>query len=229
MRYLLLLAALPVLFSFTFSPMQQTIRLYDGEKFARFMVENSSGETIPVIFKILTRKQNRDGSESNKETNELSIFPPQMLLAGGQKKAVRVSYKGPVKFDQEKSYRVIAQQVPVNLDPSDKNAGIKMLLKFQNALYVEDKKYKSDLKITQFKEKKNKLLVTVSNEGAKHQYLHDVKIFFVKDKKKVAVAQKDLEKLEGQNILAKSTRTFEFSMVKSLEKDFVGHITFAND
>ena len=198
------------------------------------MVENPGSETIPVVFKVITRVQNPDGSEKNEATQDLSIFPPQMMLGSGQKKAVRVTYKGDTNFNKEKAYRVIAQQVPVNLKDK-KDTGIKMLLKFQNALYVKNKKGQSKLNITSFQKKKGKIFVEVTNSGDIHQYLHNVKIEFIKkakDKKgelkeqSLEVNEDELKKLEGQNILAQSKRVFEFNTLKGLTEDFQGVIKF---
>ncbi len=189
------------------------------------MVENPGSETIPVIFKVLTRVQKSDGSEDNKETSDIAVFPPQMLLGSGQKKAVRVTYRGDTNFTQEKAYRVIAQQVPVNLK-SEKSAGIKMLLKFQNALYVQNKDYKSNVAISSFKNTKDKLRVTIFNSGTKHQYLHNLSIKFTKGKEVLKVDADELKKLEGQNILAQSKREYEFKSVKGLTPEHKGVITF---
>ncbi len=226
MRYLLILATLPVLFSFTFSPMQQTIKIHEDQKFVRFLVENTSSETIPVIFKVLTREQNLDGSEKNNETTDLSIFPPQMILASGQKKAVRVTYKGELTFSKEKAFRVIAQQVPVDLKSKQKSAGIKMLLKFQNALYVQNKEYRSHLAIESFKVDGRKMKLVIRNSGNSHQYLQNLKIKFKKNKEVIELDSKELSKLDGQNILADSSREYEFTAVKGLTQEHKGLITF---
>lgn len=206
--------------------MQQTIELHKGQKFARYLIENSSAETIPVIFRAVTRVQKSDGTEVNDETKEIQVFPPQMLLASGQKKSVRVTFKGNDKFSQEKSYRIIAQQVPVNLSTDKKKTGIKMLLKFQNALYIRNEDYKSQLKISEYEIKNNKLHVFVTNSGKAHQYLYNVNIKFKEGKKSIDIPKEELEKLEGQNILANTTRHFIFNPVLGLKNNWEGQITF---
>ncbi len=207
--------------------MQQTIKLHKEENFARFMVENQGSETIPIVFKVKTREQKDDGSEVNLDTTDITVFPPQMLLPGGQKKAIRVNYKGIQKLSKEQAYRVIAQQVPVNLK-EDKESGIKMLLKFQNVLYVQDKDYQSNLVLTKFTSSKKGVEVEVRNSGEAHQYLHQVAITFRKGKKTLTPSKKELEELEGQNILAQSTRIFKFDKIKGLDESFVGQIKFEN-
>lgn len=206
--------------------MQQTIKLHEGQKFIRFLVENTSSETIPVVFRVLTREQSMDGSEKNNETSDISIFPPQMLLGPGQEKAVRVTYKGDSNFSKEKSFRVIAQQVPVELKENKKSAGIKMLLKFQNALYVQSKEYKSKLSVSEFKLTGKKLKVVITNSGKVHQYLHHLNISFKKGEKVIGVNQEELKKLEGHNILAETSREFTFNAPKGLTGDYKGLITF---
>lgn len=207
--------------------MQQTIELHKEESFARFMVENQGSETIPIVFNVKTREQKEDGSEVNLDTKDITVFPPQMLLPGGQKKAIRVNYKGIKKLSKELAYRVIAQQVPVNLK-EDKETGIKMLLKFQNVLYVKDNDYQSNLVLTKFTSTNKGVDVEVRNSGKGHQYLHQVAITFRKGKKTLSPSKKELDQLEGQNILAQSTRVFHFDEIKGLDENFVGQIKFEN-
>jgi len=206
--------------------MQQTIRLYKNEEFIRYTVENSSSETIPLIFKVLTREQSPEGVEKNEDTKDVTIFPPQMLLKSGQKKAVRVTYKGNRNFGKEKAFRVIAQQVPVNLKSEEKNTGIKMLLKFQNALYVQNKSHQSKVFVESFELIDDKLKVVISNTGKVHQYLYNVQLKFKKGNKQVLLDKENLKKLEGQNILAESKRIYVFEKIKELTAEFIGTITF---
>lgn len=227
MRIILCIFLFPFIYSFNFSPMTQTIDLESGQKTATYQIENTTDQTIPVTIKAVRRIQKIDGKEELPSTSDLKVFPPQLIIPKGEKKTIRVDWKGDPKFNIEKSYRIIAEQVPLDLEKkkqSDKG-GIKMLLKYMNALYVDPGKTKSSLKVDSYKIKK-KLYIILSNLGTKHQYLKNLKIKFSKGKSTYSINKEELKLLDGQNILAKTKRSFEFKAPKGLTEGLKVSLTF---
>src|SRR5690606_17266971 len=128
-RFLILLF-LPLLFSFTLTPMSHVIRLDNGEKQAQFFIENSSKDPMPVMLSVKERQQKIDGSEATPETNDIIVFPPQVIIPPNEKRSIRISWKGQAP-EFEKSYRLIAEQIPLDVKKEKvKGSGIKMLLKY---------------------------------------------------------------------------------------------------
>lgn len=225
---LIVLCLLPLFFSFNFSPMTQTIDLAQGQKTTQFVVNNSSSEPIPIVIKAVTRMQKIDGKEELNPTKDISVFPPQLIVPAKGKRTIRVDWKGKNKLQSEQAYRVIAEQVPLSLDAvKDKKGGIKILLRFMTALYVRPEGVKSDVSLTKFVVGK-KLKLHVQNAGNAHQYLKDVKVHFFKGEKKINLAGKELESIEGQNVLGNTTRVFVLDLPKGLDSSFKGNISFAN-
>jgi len=215
---LILICLLPFLFSFTFSPMTSTLNLNeDGDK-AQFQLKNTTNKPIPIVISVKSRIQKIDGSEELPDTTKFQIIPPQLIVPPNDQRTIRLKWNGDKKFDIEKSFRVIAEQVPLNIE-KEKKSGIQLLLKYQAALYVITQKVSSDLKVIKFENGK-KLKVWIENSGSAHQYLKDVSLSFSSKKKTLNVAKKELKILDGQNILAKTTRVFEFNSIKSLDKSF---------
>lgn len=223
----LLLFALPFLFSFNFSPMTQTISLDNNQTSTQYLIENNSKNTIPVTVKVVGRIQKEDGKEDLPQTKLIQVFPPQLIIPPGEKKTIRVNWLGSKEIKSEEAFRIIAEQVPLDIDKKNaKNSGgIKMLLRYMNALYVTPKDAKSNLSIKAYGQK-NKLRVYIQNTGNSHQYLKNVRIKFIDKKKEYSIPAKELSKLDGQNILARTIRYFEFSKLNSLPKNLKGIIEF---
>lgn len=130
-RYLWLLI-FPFLYGFKFSPMTQTISLEKGKGKTKFEVVNTTSSPIPVVIKLLERHQNADGSERLPKTSELKAFPPQLVVPPNDKRSIRVDYIGKKNLKGEKAFRVVAEQVPLNIPKkgekkSQNQSGIKML------------------------------------------------------------------------------------------------------
>lgn len=217
MLRLIIIAILPFLFSFSFTPMTKTLNIDKADK-TQFQIQNTSNKPIPVVLKVLSRIQKSDGSEKLPQTRDFQIIPPQVIVPPKDKRSIRLSYKGNKELDREASYRVVAEQVPLNVGEK-KKSGIEMLLKYQAALYVAKDEFQSKLDINKF-EVGQKLKVYIKNSGRAHQYLRNVQIAFLKDENKISVSKKDVESLEGQNILAGVERVFEFSVPKGLTQSY---------
>lgn len=218
MNRLILICLLPILFSFTFSPMTSTLNLKEDGNKAQFQLKNTTNKPIPIVISIKSRIQNEDGSEDLPNTDKFQVIPPQLIVPPNDQRTIRLKWEGEKNFDIEKSFRVIAEQVPLNIE-KEKKSGIQLLLKYQAALYVISKEVKADLKVIKFKNGK-KLKVWIKNFGSAHQYLNDMTLSFSFKKQSLNVPKKELKKLDGQNILAKTTRVFEFSNLAGLNKSF---------
>jgi fimbrial chaperone protein len=207
--------------------MTQTIRLGQKQKTTQFQIENTTKDTIPVTAAAFARIQNADGTESLPRTKDIRVFPPQLIIPPGEKRTIRIDWTGENKIEKEQAYRIVVEQIPVELEQEKGKgaSGIKMLLKYQGALYVTPEKMFSDLKVKKFVLGK-KLQVHIRNEGNAHQYLQNLRIKFVHNKKEIIIPEKELKVLNGQNILAETTRIFEFDVPKGLDEKFIGSIAF---
>lgn len=203
--------------------MTQTIDAGNGESKAKFEIENNTSEPIPVVISVVERIQLPDGNEKLPTAKNLKAFPPQLIVPPKDKRAVRIDWRGGKDFKTEKAFRVIAEQVPLDLkDKDDKEAsGIKMLLRYQAALYVDPGKTRPDLVLSDFSLGKE-LKITLENKGSVHQYLKGIQLKFVKGDKVLSLPTSDLKKLEGQNVLANSKRVFRLPAPKGLTKEFKG-------
>lgn len=192
--------------------MTQTISVSKGQKSAQYQIENTSKSIIPVTVKVFKRIQNQDGTEKLPKTTLIRVFPPQLIISPGERKTIRVDWLGKSDLNEEQAFRVVAEQVPLKLNKKkgkDKG-GIKMLLKYVNALYVNPKDTEANLHVISYTVT-DKLRVFIRNNGNKHKYLKNIKLSFKSKDKIYKVSKLELKKLDGQNILAKTTRYFDFN------------------
>lgn len=210
----------PFLFSFTFAPMSQTIELSNDRQAVQFFLENDSPASMAVELTVKERNMDQAGKESLADSQDVKVFPPQVIIPAGEKRAIRVSYSGPKDLKSEKSYRVIAEQLPLNVDAKTKEkAGIQMLMKYVAALYVAPSDTKSDLKILSHSSNGKVIKLLIENSGGRHQLLNaPVLKYSVKDKKQEIKAD-ELQGLAGENVLAGTKREFVIKSPKLLPPD----------
>ncbi len=196
----------------------------EGDKI-QFQIDNNSKKPIPIVIKVVSRIQNKDGTEQLPQTSDFQLVPPQVIVPPNDKRTIRLKYIGTKSFDIEKSYRVIAEQVPLNLEEKQAS-GIQMLLKYQAALFVTSKPVKARVTLDGFEILGEKLLINFNNSGHSHRYFQNMEIIFVKGKKEIKLNENELKPILGQNILAKSKRQFVVQLPKGLDKEFKGTIKF---
>lgn len=202
--------------AFKFSPMSASVGIKDGKNSTLFYLENDSEQPIAVTASLLTREINIDGVESNKKiAGELSIYPSQLIIPANEKRSVKVTWTGKMIPQSELSYRLIAEQLPIELDKNKKQkASIKVLLRYVAALYVAPEEFSSSitLKKMDVREKEKDVSFLIANSGKKHQVLSSLKLEIV-GKKSIELSGEELKGMSGENVLALSERVFRFPRV----------------
>ena len=210
----------PFLFSFTFSPMSQTIELSDDRQAVQFFLENDSTLSMAVELTIKERSMDVSGAETLADTKEVKVFPPQVIIPAGEKRAIRVSYTGKKDLKVEKNYRVIAEQLPLNVDAKTKNrAGIQMLMKYVAALYVAPEDTKPEIKIVSHSSNGKEMKLLIENSGGRHQLLNAPVIKYNVKGEKSEIKSGDLPGLAGENVLAGTKREFIIKTTKTIPVD----------
>jgi fimbrial chaperone protein len=210
----------PFLYSFTFSPMSQNIELSDKRKASQFLIENDGALSIAVELIVKERIMDESGAETLQDTKDLKIFPPQIIVPPGDKRTIRVNYTGPEDLKIEKNYRVVAEQLPLNVDEKTKNkAGIQMLMKYVAALYVSPEDTKPDLKVISHTSDGNEIKLIIHNQGGRHKLLNSPILKYSEKDKKKEIPTSEMVGVAGENVLAGMKRTFTFKSKKVIPKD----------
>jgi fimbrial chaperone protein len=203
-------------FAFKFSPMSQTINFRPNENTTLFYLENDSELPIAIQVSIATRSMDPNGLEKNTDQNiknDFSFYPSQMIIPSNEKRSVKVTYLGKEIPIKETAYRLIAEQLPVDLEKNTKNKkSIKVLLRYVAALYVTTEKMQSDVNFKSLAVDEKKVSLTIENKGSKHQVLSNLNLKFLDDKskKETLLTAEELKGMTGENVLAMSERVFIF-------------------
>ncbi len=203
-------------YAFKFSPMSTTLTGAASTKSTLFFLENDSNQAIAVQVNLAKREMDINGVESNPQiisSDELTLYPTQLIIPPNEKRSVKVTWTGNKPPMKELSFRLIAEQLPIELDKNkNKKSSIKVLLRYVAALYLKPEDYVSDVKILETKDLDKRFLIQVENIGKKHQVLSNLKLSFSdeKTKKEIILFAEDLKGMSGENILAESKRIFVF-------------------
>jgi fimbrial chaperone protein len=198
--------------------MSSTIKFKASENSTLFYLENDSDQPIAIQVSIATREMDSKGIEKNTVVkDDFSFYPSQIIIPSNEKRSVKVSYMGSEKPKKELCYRLIAEQLPIDLDKNKKNKkSIKVLLRYVAALYVSDEEnFKSEISMKSLSSDDKNIIFTIENKGNKHQVLSDLnlKFFDEKSKTETILSAEDLKGVSGENILPNSERQFIFPRI----------------
>jgi fimbrial chaperone protein len=201
-------------YAFKFSPMSTSIGIKAGKNSTLFYLENDSDQAIAVTASLLKREMSVEGIETNvKISDELSVYPSQLIIPPNEKRSVKVTWTGKTIPPMESAYRLVAEQLPIELDKNiKKKASIKVLLRYVAALYVEPEDFNSDVNFKNLKVDDKNVSFLLDNKGKKHQVLSNLSLK-VSGKKDFELSSDDLKGMTGENILAQSERLFSFPRV----------------
>ncbi len=208
---LLLLASL---FSFQASalqmnPLSVVLKPSGGGTKQSFKVTNESDKPIAVQFSVMTRQQpNLTSKELRKPAdNDFMIYPPQTIIPARSTQKVRIEWLGARQIPREQTYRLIAEQVFVSLEEKEAT-GVKMLMTLVGALYVQPKGIKSNVQVKAVQQQGNKLAVTLTNSGNRHQLMKHATLTLKNGGKIISLKGRQLEGLDGNNVLGGASQRF---------------------
>jgi len=210
----LMVLAIAQVTAFTFFPMSVSIAATGPNSATTFELVNDSEQPITVALKTITREVDLEGTETNDPADkDFLIFPTCLSIPAKSSKNVTVQYCGNVNIWTESSYRIIAEQLPVDFT-KPATSGVNIIVRYVAALYVAPATVKPTLVLASVtgaeKDGKKGLTVTLKNEGTRHALLSDslIRITQSSGSSAVEISGTALTEIEGQNILALSARNF---------------------
>ena len=194
--------------------MSSTIGVKASDASSLFFLENDSDQAIAVQVSLAKREMDINGVESNpKISTELTLYPTQLIIPPNEKRSVKVAWVSKEMPTKELAYRLIAEQLPIDLEKNkNKKASIKVLLRYVAALYVKAEDFSPEIKVLEVKNVDKKISIEIQNSGKKHQVLANLNLKFIDEKKKkeILLNAEDLKGMSGENILPDSKRLFLF-------------------
>src|SRR5947209_1744831 len=111
-----LLVAVPAVQAFSLAPITMEFAPSGRGANRAFQVENPSDQTVAVQISMLSRAVDLDGQERNAPAeDDFIVYPSQVLLKPQQVQTVRVQWVGQARPDKELTYRILAEELPIDL------------------------------------------------------------------------------------------------------------------
>ena len=211
-------------FAFNLTPLSQSILMGKNSNTVIYQIQNKNKEPIAIEASLKQRVMDDSGKEElpSVKEGEFLIYPTQIILKPGEKRGIKVQYLGTGPLNNEKAYRLLVEQLPVDFKKV-KKTGVKLLLRYLAALYVTKEEFSSKVVVKSMRTVGKDLILELSNNGKKHQVLKNLELIFYGTnlKKKISLTKDRLVNFNGENLLANSKRTFvisnvtEFKLTKS--------------
>ena len=152
-----------------------------------FRVVNDGPVPVAVQVKMAHRVMKLDGTEDLPSADkDFVVYPQQLVVPAAGSRSVRVQYVGTTVLKQELAYRIVAEQLPVQLDKEKagtNQAGLQVMVRYLGAVYVVPPGVRAAVKVeragrTEATDKKGKpqLEVVVKNSGTAHTLLKDLTV-----------------------------------------------------
>lgn len=199
------------------TPLSVVLKPSGGGAKQSVRVTNESNKPIAVQFSVTTRQMINNKEVRKPADRDFMIYPPQTIIPAKTTQKVRVEWLGAGNIPKEQAYRLIAEQVHVSLDDK-KQTGITMLMTLINGLYVQPNGTKSNVQVKAVQRQGNKLAITLTNSGTRHQVLRFATLVLRNGGKVLSLKGKSIQGLEGNNVLAGATHQYFIP----LPKGFVG-------
>jgi len=220
----LLFALIAPASAFDFEPITQEFSTTGSGANHVFRVTNTTEERIAVRISVRSRTMRPDGSEElGPEVEEFVVFPRQLLLQPEERQSVRVRWSGPEEVEVERPYRIVAEQLPIDLgtDTPTQGGGIRLSYRYEGTIYVSSTAGEPDIRVTEVSRAGNGsiLRIHVSNEGTRHTFLRDARLHLSDSPESgpaITLGPDQLPGLTGENVLAQSRRVFEVPMPSEL-------------
>lgn len=201
----------------TLEPLSHVFGASPAQRVHTYRVTNTQEQEIAVRINVTTRDHQPDGTEMRSDASgDWLVFPARVALAPGQTQAVRVQYTGAGSLQRERAYRIIAEQLPINIREGEQRTGINVLFRYEGSMYVRTGRFAPDVRLVHAERHFQDgvfqgIRVRFTNQGNTHAILHNLQLQLTLrnesgDLQDQAVFnEEDLRILGGRNILAGAT------------------------
>ncbi|WP_190404051.1 fimbrial biogenesis chaperone [Pseudanabaena mucicola] len=212
--------------TFTFSPLEINFAPTGQRATQSFVVSNTGKKSAAIQIRMVKREMDIDGKDITTDADDdFIVYPPQMLVKAGERQTIRVTWVGNTPPNQELAYRIIAEQLPVDLTEITQTQGattvsIKVLFAYIGSVYVVPPNVSPDVVLEssvcepetdKAGKTSNKLLLTFANQGTAHAILNNPRLTLApvsNPSNSVVLEAKQILEVAGKNILAGGKRRF---------------------
>jgi fimbrial chaperone protein len=218
--------------AFSFDPITMDFAPSGPNSSKTFRVENNTTSLVAVKISMVSRKMASDGAEINTDASDsFIVYPSQVLLQPGGFQAVRVKWTGRAATANEISFRIIAEQLPVNAAKSQTGGKINIILKYVGSVYILPENPASQIIVEkaaphELDDGTKTLAIQLLNQGNAHGIILDLRLTVSSTdaqgrRTEATFVEDEAVGLHGANILAQSRRVFLLPWPDGLAEDGV--------
>jgi fimbrial chaperone protein len=196
-----------VSFAFTLAPIEASFSASGRAAIHNFRAKNDTSQPVAVEINIFDRTMDAQGQDELTENeDDFIVVPAQLILMPGEQHNIRVQYIGGADIKLEKSYRMIVEQLPIDVEGENlSQSNVRFLLKYVASLYVLPEKAFHNIIIQSIENQGASLRITLRNNGNRHSLLGNAEIQWPNG---ISLKADQLTGLTNENILAEKTRVF---------------------
>ncbi len=180
-----------------------------------FRIENDGKEPVAVEVKVMARAMGMEGEDVlTEDTDNFVVFPEQIILQPNENQSIRVQWVGTPTPDRELSFRLIAEQLPIDIGkPAPQGGQVRLLVKYVASLYIVPPTAAPKVSVVSAKPQDTPggkaLEVVLRNDGTARKVLRDATLAVQAGSTSLTLAgQEQLAGLVGENLLGGTTRRF---------------------
>lgn len=199
-----------------------------------YQVINDSAEQIAVELSMAERKISLEGQETTESADDdFLVYPSQIVLPPQGVQSVRVTWLGNPNPEKELAYRIIAEQLPINLNnPEESQAettsgGVKVMFRYMGSVYIRPKNAESKVVLNGITHEKgtdgnDRLVITFDNQGTRRAVLSELNLNLTSQGSQLTLKPEQLEGVNNGVILAGNQRRFSIPWPQQLP---IGEVT----
>lgn len=219
----IVLAQINPALAFQLNPISRIFAPLGQEATQDYEIVNDSDERVAVEVTVVERTVSLDGEETHTPADDdFLIYPPQMIVEPGTAQVVRVMWLGDPAPTEELAYRLVAEQLPINLvDPNsevpERPAGqVQIMMRYIGALYIQPAGVTPDLQVVAATpqtspEGVRQLAVTLDNQGTAHALLKNYTLHLTSQGTTIDFPGEQLDDANHVVVLAGHQRRFVVS------------------
>jgi fimbrial chaperone protein len=185
-----------------------------------YEIVNDGDKPLAVELSMLERQSDINGAETySNADDDFLIYPSQILLNPGETQSVRVTWLGDPQPNVELAYRLLAEQLPINLDQAEDHQAtpigdVQVLLRYLGSVYIHPANTEANVVLETIESQTDTsqppgLVLTFNNQGNARAVLRNFHLNLVLPTgETVSLPPEQLSTINNFTILAGHRRRF---------------------
>lgn len=232
--FFIILSGISPALAFRLEPISRVFEPAGAGATQSYEVINDTAEQIAVEVSMAERKISLEGQETTESADDdFLVYPSQIVLPPQGVQSVRVTWLGNPNPEKELAYRIIAEQLPINLNnPEESQAettsgAIKVMFRYIGSVYIRPKNTQSKVVLNGITHEKgtdgnDRLVITFENQGTRRAVLSELNLNLTSQGSQLTLKPEQLEGVNNGVILAGNQRRFSMPWPQQLP---IGEVT----